>query len=191
MACLHIRFVLLFVPFFAPLLAKILARYIPAYDRSKDQILLNAALLAVLVWGFAHYLPTASAVEQKVEANFPVKAVLYLQAHPVAGPMYNTYGYGGYLVWALGSAHRDFIDGRADVYERGGVLGDYMKISLLQPGAFAILKSYGVQSCLLQRDEPLATALAALPDWRTVYRDGHSVLLVRADAASESATSTK
>ena len=49
----------------------------------------------------------------------------------------------------------------------------------LKPGALAVLREYGVQSCLLRRDEPLVTVLAALPDWQQVYSDDLSVLFVR------------
>jgi hypothetical protein len=93
--------------------------------------------------------------------------------------MYNNYGFGGYLVWAFGGDRKVFIDGRGDIYERAGVLSDYMTISNVAPGALALLRGYGVRSCLLERDEALATILAASPDWRQVYTDKLSVLFVK------------
>ena len=90
--------------------------------------------------------------------------------------MLNSYGFGGYLVY---SGRTVFIDGRADVYERAGVLSDYMHISLLKPGALAVLNGYGVRSCLLARDEPLTVVLAASQDWTRVYRDDVSEVFVR------------
>lgn len=183
MACIHVRFLLIFVPFFAPFLARILARWIPAYDRSKDRVFLNFGIITVLLASFMHYLPSRADIQRSISEHFPVKAVDYLKTHSIPGPMFNNYGYGGYLVWMLAPKQRDFIDGRADVFERGGVLADYMQISLLKPGAFTILQRYGVRSCLLEREEPLATALAALPDWQLAYHDDHSVLFVRSDAA--------
>jgi hypothetical protein len=179
MACIHVRFLLIFVPFFIPLLAKILARWMPSYNRSKDKFVLNAAMMAALLGALIHFLPSQADIQAKIAQEFPVRAVQYLQAHPVPGPMYNYYGYGGYLVLTMAPRQRDFIDGRGDVFERGGVFGDYMHISLLKPGAFAVLNGYGIQSCLLRRDEPLATVLAAMPGWRTAYTDDRSVLFVR------------
>jgi hypothetical protein len=183
MACLHVRFLLIFVPFFAPLFARIIARWMPAYDRAKDRVFLNAAILAVLLAGFAHYFPSQADIQKIIADHFPVKAVEYLETHTIPGPMFNNYGYGGYLVWKLAPGQKDFIDGRADVFERGGVLTDYMHITLLKPGALAVLRGYGVRSCLLVRDEPLATVLAVMPEWRRVYGDDLSVIFVRADAA--------
>jgi hypothetical protein len=184
MACFHVRFLLLFVPFFAPLLSRILARSIPAYDRSKDRVFLNAAIIAILLGGLVQYFPSQANIQNSIAERFPVKAVEYLETHAIPGPMFNSYGYGGYLVWTLAPKQRDFIDGRADVFERGGVLRDYMHITLLKPGAFAVLRGYGVRSCLLEREQPLATVLAALPEWQRVYRDDRSVLFVRTDSVA-------
>jgi hypothetical protein len=191
MACVHMRFLLVFVPFFAPLLAKILAHWMPSYDRLKDKFVLNAALMVALAWGLVHFLPSQANIQAKIAEEFPVKAVEYLKTHPVPGPMFNNYGYGGYLVWAQASGQGDFIDGRGDVFERGGVFADYMHISLLKPGAFAVLNGYGIRSCLLEREEPLATALAALPNWKAEYSDSRSILFVRTDAPSNSHNRTE
>jgi len=44
---------------------------------------------------------------------------------------------------------------------------------------FTILQNYGVQSCLVESKEPLATLLNASPDWQRIYTDGLSALFVR------------
>ncbi len=179
MACLHVRFLLLFVPFFAPLFATLLARWMPRYDRSKDQYVLNAVLMVLVAMGMVRYFPTRVDLQQSVAQQFPLKAVEYLREHPVMGPMYNTYGYGGYLIWSRWPENKVFIDGRGELYEMAGVFSDYMEVAKLKPTAFAVLRTYGIQSCLLERKEPLATALAAQPDWQQVYFDDVSVLFVR------------
>jgi hypothetical protein len=179
LACLHVRFLLLFVPFFAPILATILARWLPRYDRDKDKYFLNALLMAGMIAAMAHYFPSTKDLQGKVAKQFPVRAVEYLRQHPVPGPMFNTYGYGGYLVW---SGHKVFIDGRGDLYEHGGVLSDYMHITLARPGALAVLQGYHVGSCLLERDEPMSTILSTSSNWKKIYSDNISALFVRAPA---------
>ena len=181
MACLHLRFLLIFVPFFAPLLATIVARWMPSYERSKDKWALNAVLMAVVAAGVIYYFPSRAKLEGIVAHQFPVKAVAYLEQHPVPEPMFNTYGFGGYLVWSRGPQRKVFIDGRGDVYERGGVLSDYLYISSIKPGALAVLDSYGVQSCLLEHGEALTTLLTASPHWRRIYTDDVSSLFVRTE----------
>ncbi len=177
MACLHVRFLLVFVPFFAPLFATVVERWMPAYEKGKDCRFLNAVLMAVLLAAIVRYFPSAAEMQQSVTRQFPVRAVEYLRQHPLPGPMYNTYGYGGYLIWSL-PEHRVFVDGRADVYERGGAFADYLQVANLRPAAFTVLRSYGIQSCLLERSEALATVLSASPEWRQVYSDELSVLFV-------------
>ena len=179
MACLHARFLLIFVPFFTPLLATTLARWLPGYNRKKDHHLLNAVLMFSMLAGMLWYFPSQATIEESVASHFPVGAVQYLNGHPMPGPMFNAYNFGGYLVWATAPEHKVFIDGRAELFEVGGVLADYMHITLLKPGALFVLGSYGVQACLLEREQPLTTVLAALPDWQKVYADQESVLFVR------------
>ena len=176
MACLHIRFILLFVPFFAPAFAVMLARWIPAYQRSKDKYLLNALLMTAAVVAMVHYWPTKKSLDAAVRKQFPVGAVQYLKEHPSSGKMLNSYGHGGYLVEA---GLPTFIDGRGDLYERGGIFGDYMNLTQFKPGAFGILRNYDISVCLLNRDEPLATALLESQNWQRVYIDEVSAIYVR------------
>ena len=106
-----------------------------------------------------------------MEENWPVRAVAYLRQHPAPQPMYNTYAYGGYLIWQMSDANKVFIDGRTDIYERTGVLADYLSISRLDFPAPFLLNAYNVQSCLLERKDTLVTLLNASPGWQKIYGD--------------------
>jgi len=176
LAFLHMRMLLVFIPLAVPILATMVARWIPPYARAKEHYVLNGAVMGAVIAAMLYYVPSREAVERSVDRMFPVKAVAYLDAHPVAGPMLNSYGFGGYLV---GSGRKVFIDGRADLYERSGVLGDYIKLTLMKPGAFSVLDEYRIDSCLLYRDEPLAVALEGRPNWKRVYEDDVAALFVR------------
>jgi len=178
MACLHLRFVLLFVPFFSGPLVTLLGRWVPPYDRRKDRYAANAVLMAIIIAAMVWYFPTRTNIQEIVSRKFPVRAVDYLRNHAVPGPMYNTYGFGGYLIWTL-PEQKVFIDGRGDLYEIPGTFSDYLQIANLKPAAFAVLRAYGIQSCLLDRSEPLATVLSNHADWRQEYSDNVSVLFVR------------
>jgi hypothetical protein len=180
-AFVHRRFLLIFVPFFAPVLATILARWVPQYHREKDPYVLNGFLMAIMLGAMIYYFPSRARIEENVSTHFPVGAVSYLRSHPVRGPVFNSYVFGGYLVYAQDVDRKVFIDGRADLYERGGVYADYLRVSLLQPGALGVLRNYGIRGCLIEKGEPLAVLLSALSDWKSVYSDDVSVLLVRKD----------
>jgi hypothetical protein len=170
---------LIFVPVFALILATVLARWVPSYERAKDRWILNALLMAAIFIAIGGYFPSQSNLVRDVANTYPVDAVEYLNHHSVPGPMYNTYGFGGYLILSRGPEHKVFMDGRSELYERAGFLPDYLQVSFVKSSALSVLQKYGIQSCLLNRDEALATFLAALPDWQQVYQDHTSVLFVR------------
>jgi hypothetical protein len=183
MACIHIRFVLLFSPFFAPVLAVMLARWLQRYHREKDKYVLNAVLMAGAVFAMVWYFPTRSGLEHGVEKQFPVRAVNFLLSHPTEGQLFNAYNYGGYLIAYL-PEHKVFIDGRGDLYELGGAFGDYLQIAGLKPAAFFVLKSYGIRTCLMERGAPLAVVLAVHPEWKQIYHDDQSVIFIRRESPS-------
>ena len=165
--------------FFAPIFVVILARWVPKYDRAKEIYALNAAIILGLVAVMTWYFPSRNDYARIVEKSFPVAAVEYLNTHSVPGPTYNSYFFGGYLIFARGPESKVFIDGRGDIYERAGVLSDYVALVNLQPGSLTVLQKYNIQSCLLSRGEGLSTILAALPGWQKVYEDGNAVLFVK------------
>ena len=183
MACLHVRMLLLFVPFVVPIFATMMARWTPLYQKAKDQYILNALLMGGVITAMIHYAPTREALQARVNRDFPVGAVAYLDTHHVPERMLNAYYFGGYLV---GTGRRVFIDGRGDLYEHAGVLADVVSLTQMKPGALSVLDRYQIKSCLLIRDEPLAVVLAALPNWKLVYIDSTAALFVRSDADGSS-----
>jgi len=184
-ACLHLRFLLVFVPFFAPLLAVIVARGVPPYEPRSDKHALNAILMTLVVAAVVWFFPSRARLESIMEEKWPVKAVAYLKLHPAPLPMYNTYGYGGYLIWQLDGQNKVFVDGRADIYEQTGVLADYFSISRLGVAAPFLLDAYGIRSCLIDRGEALGTLLSASPGWEKIYGDKLSALYVRRPRPAE------
>ena len=184
-ASVHRRFFLLLILVLAPILASLLARRLPAYQPAKDRPVLNAVLMILICAGLVAFFPSRQSLEDVVARNYPQKAVEYLRQNPVGGRLLNEYGWGGYLIWSLGPNHKVFIDGRADIYDYGGVLSDYMSMTLLKPKTLSLLRKYGVQACLLQRDAPLGTLLAASPGWERVYADEVSALFVRKESQQE------
>lgn len=185
-AFVHRRLAILFVLIFAPLLAALLARWIPSYPFATDRLALNSAFLILMGGLLVGLFPSRPEIQQRVAGHYPRGAVEYLRHHPVKGPMFNSVGWGGYLTWSLGPEHKVFIDSRLDMYEYAGVLSDYLRIANLDPQALYLLRKYGVEACLLQRETPLATVLAALSDWETVYADELSILFVRRRTDSSS-----
>ena len=74
---------------------------------------LAIAALIVVVGARAMRITVASS-EADVASTMPVKAVEYIRAQGYPGPLYNTFDWGGYLIWALRMPVS--VDGRAAFY---------------------------------------------------------------------------
>lgn len=54
-------------------------------------------------------------LEKAVEGRFPVNAAAFVKRHSLAGPLYNNFDWGGYLIWSL-PAMPVSMDGRMNVH---------------------------------------------------------------------------
>lgn len=180
MACMHVRFVLMFAPFFAPILAVMLSRWFDEYRPEKDKFALNAILMAGVATAIVLYFPSRADLQRYVDKQFPVQALGFLRNHTIQEPIFNSYNFGGYLVANL-PEHKVFIDGRGDLYELEGVMWDYLQAAKLKPAAFSIFRLYGIKTCILERGEPLEIVLEEQPEWKPIYKDEMTVILERHD----------
>lgn len=178
MACKHQRLMVFFAIVLAPVLASMLAEIFPPYEPRKNKPVLNAALIVLCAVGVVAFFPSSTTLQNLIDHNQPRRAVDFLREHPVPGPMFNDAFWGGYLIWASHGQQKVFIDGRSEAYESSGVLGDYLRILQPAPDALALLKKYGVRSCLVERSGSLCALLDAHPEWQRVYQDDLSVLFV-------------
>lgn len=81
-------------------------------DWFRKTILLALPALVLLITAWSLYLVGVRLQRGQVrEAPYPLQAVSYLQAHPCAGNIFNSYNYGGYLIWKLPGVPL-YIDGR-------------------------------------------------------------------------------
>lgn len=135
--------------------------------------LVELVVFVVVLW------PREGAGRLRPAPGYPEKAVAYWQEHPPAGPVFNIYHWGGYLIWALPQVPV-FIDGRADIYLEK-ILPDYLHITHLEPETDRLLQQYGIKEALLPAGHPLATAMALWPAWKQVYRDEVAVIYRRVD----------
>jgi hypothetical protein len=114
------------------------------------------------------------------EWRYPSGAAAFLADHPIAAPLFNTYEYGGYLIW---KGQRVFIDGRA-LSEL--VFQDYRTILGAppnEPARAALLAKYGIGVIVANAFEYNAGTLyplvLALADWKLVYEDPQALVFAR------------
>jgi hypothetical protein len=107
--------------------------------------------------------------------------------------MFNTYEYGGYLIWRLWPQQRVFVDGRAlneSVYKdyRGILYNSGSTPNVLGAECQRLLDRYAVRVIVMNTFEyatgafyPLALALGspATSDWKLVYEDPQSLVFLR------------
>ncbi|HUJ11028.1 MAG TPA: hypothetical protein VL171_13470 [Verrucomicrobiae bacterium] len=112
--------------------------------------------------------------------RFPIVATAFINSHPdaVKGEMFNDYGWGGYLIFAMPD-HKVFIDGRNDFYGAAFVR-EFDRANRALPGWDAVLKRYNVGWTILPRTHALNSLLAISPGWRLVYTDEVTAVYGRA-----------
>ncbi len=168
-----------------PILEAVLARVkLPAAARQD----LTPSLSGVLNWLIVILVAVAvllrcwvelspRMIDKAQQQTAPVRAVEWLKQNRLTGPMYNSYNWGGYLLWAL-PQEPVFVDGRTDLYD-DEFLREYVRVTFVRPGWQQVLDRYGVRLALTEHDSFLATLLATQPDWRLVYSDDQAVLYAR------------
>ena len=174
----HQRLVVVFGLLSAPFFARLIAESWDSYDPARDLPKANALSIAACLLGIALAFPGKRDLALQVESGNPTGAVNFVRTRHLQGNMFNSFDYGGYLMWAL-PEHPVFIDGRADVYDWTGLMSELADWSSLSTDPNALLDKYAVSFCVVERDSSAARILALLPNWNQVYSDRLSIIYVR------------
>lgn len=115
--------------------------------------------------------------------EFPVAATDFLVQQRLPANLYNSYDWGGYLMWRLYPDYLVFVDGRSDSVEH---FDASTQIDEAQPGWEATLDRHGintilVRTCFFDTGGPvrLVDRLALHPGWALVYQDQEAVIFLR------------
>lgn len=135
-------------------------------------VLLVGVLSAMIAVG---HVDTELALEQN---RFPARAVSYLESHKLPAPLFNSYDYGGYLIWRLYPQYRVYIDGRTDLYT-GPLLDHFLQIYEVNTDPAAALNQEGIRTVLVEPGSNLAGFLRTQKDWNRVYEDPVAVIFSR------------
>lgn len=133
------------------------------------------AVLLLLFAGGSDF--TTRGLDRAISSGFPVNAVNFLRKNPAPGPLYNTFDWGGFLMWYM-PQYPVAIDGRNDLY--GDALDEqFFKV---QGGDIAYktdptLNESGV--VLLSKKDGLVSALKFDSRFQTIYEDSLAVVFVR------------
>jgi hypothetical protein len=144
--------------------------------------LLNLAVALALVLAATAYYPTACLSEAAfVRERLPVDATQFILDKGISGRMFNAYGYGGYLIHKLYPQQRVFIDGRSDMYG-DGFFAEYAAIENGGAGWSALFDKYAIDFVVCEHEAPIRQLLLTRGDFRLVFDDSGSSVLVRTGA---------
>jgi hypothetical protein len=107
-----------------------------------------------------------------------VEAVQFIHANNLPGPMFNSYNWGGYLIWYLYPDYPVFIDGRTDLYD-DEFIRQYVKVTLARPDWREVLDQYSVNFVLIESDSILVAFLEESDEWQCIYTDDMATIFIR------------
>jgi hypothetical protein len=142
---------------------------------------LNAALVALIVLGAAAkvlLVLDADTVREAQETYLPVKVVEYLRDEDPTGPMFNSYNWGGYLMFMLPD-EPVFVDGRTDLYGDEFLTNTYLRTATGGDGWRETLDRYGVRLVVVEAGSGLARQLRVEPGWSLDYEDAMAAVFTR------------
>ncbi len=140
---------------------------------------LNYLILLLVILGAV--LKIALALNPKAVAaaqvdTFPVGAVAYLNDAKPAGPMFNSYNWGGYLMFAA-PEYPVFVDGRTDLYD-DDLLTQWLQTTQ-GDGWQQTFDQWHIRLAVIEHDSGLAKLLRQNAAWREVYQDKQASIFTR------------
>lgn len=113
-------------------------------------------------------------MEKKMHSQFPIDAVDIIQDTHPQGPLFNSYNWGGYIIWRLYPDYLSFVDGRTDLFG-DEILDDYLSIWRAEPGWQSSINRWGIRLFIIESNAPLARELER-SGWLALYRDEMAVV---------------
>jgi len=113
---------------------------------------------------------------QPADASFPAAAVAEVRSKHLTGPVFNSYQFGGYLIF---SGIEPFVDGRAELYGDAFVKRYIDAVELANDQLTELLNDYGIMWTIFVPETPAVTLMDHLPGWQRLYTDSAAVVHIR------------
>jgi hypothetical protein len=176
----------LFALICAPVLSRHAAALIGRYRWGRRPLSRGVPLLnwiVLMVIGLAVLLkvilPITPAAQQQAENKIlPASAANWIVDHQPTGKLFNSYNWGGYLLWRLWPQYPIYTDGRTDVYANS-FLQEYLQIVTGQLDAPALFDQRGIKVVMVEQAAPLVAQLLKSGGWQEAFRDEMAVVLTR------------
>lgn len=151
-------------------------------DQSHQDRIVKPFSFVVLLGTIFVFVNALVQFEQKQEivtrTRFPVDAVNYMTENQINGRLFNSYNWGGYMIWNLFPQYKVYIDGRCDMYGAEFVT-HYVDIYFAKPGWEESLDKEEIDYVLVEQGTYISSALQQTQEWQLMYEDEISVLYSR------------
>ena len=94
------------------------------------------------------------------------------------GNMFNSYGFGGYIIYSAYPKYKVFIHGKID-WHGEDKLKEYDKVKEFEPGWENVLEKYRINWIIFDTDSMLTRFLKERKDWQLIYMDKVASIFVR------------
>ena len=153
---------------------------IPFRDvESPVRVVVNLCLVGLVSIGVGarlFHLLSSESISAGLGSALPVAAVARLDSLELHGNMFNSYNWGGYLMFHA-PQYPVFIDGRSDLYR--SFLDEYYHIATANGDWQRALDRWRVSFAVIESNSGLAVALASDQDWQTAYQDPLASIFLR------------
>jgi hypothetical protein len=177
---LALKQVALFAIVSIPILSDLISNVIP-FTRRKDQSnrlvtpLAFVSIAGIVLIGANSIIHLEKKQSAFMDQFFPTKSVEFITKEGIKGNIFNSYNWGGYLIWNMYPEQKVYIDGRCDMYGAEFVTR-FVDIYTTKPGWENALKADKIQYVLVEPNTYLAYGLLDQPGWKAIYSDEVSVL---------------
>ncbi len=145
----------------------------------KKYSLINWFILGILIVIVGFSFPRDSKLESCLDIKkFPVEAVTFIKENHLPGKMFNSFNWGGYLIYSLYPEWKVFLDGRTQAYGDEFLTGcsDIWSLSLGWEKKF---KKYETNFILWPRKLPLTEIFLLMDNWKLIYFDDIAVIFIK------------
>jgi hypothetical protein len=136
-------------------------------------VLLGLIAIAALIKIAVPLTPKANLKAE--QDSLPYQAVEFIKRENLPGPLFNSYNWGGYLIFKLWPEYPVYIDGRTDLYD-DTFIRRYLSVMVADDGWEQVLADDGINLVLVEHNSTLAKFLTLDPAWVEEYRDEMAVV---------------
>ncbi len=132
--------------------------------------------MAALVKISVPLTPTANLTAE--QNSLPYDAIEFIRVEQPAGPIFNSYNWGGYQIFKLWPTYPTYIDGRTDLYD-DEFIRRYLNVMVAGGDWQQALMDDGINLIFVESSNVLVKFLRQDSAWTEIYRDEMAVIFKR------------